>query len=218
MSSCFIATASTSSNFERSNHDPMTPERLSDKIPVLCGSPFETPGFMSNKSPPHHGCPFEIPGFLSESEESPIPRDRPLETLDGFERGEPAPRSEDQTNKEFYKFVRRFTKESKIKFQRSPALISATKSCLKMWFNIDSLTKKQLDYCESFAKQVPYWYKGARNEERLLRAHLCKYSYEVFLVFINFCILNRFTVRSEKERKLQLGVMLLGGRVGHLPT
>ena len=144
MFSLFIATASTSFDFERSNHDPMaTHEPMSDKSPVLRGSPFET--------------------------------------LVGHERGAPAPRSEDRTNKVFYKFVKRHTKESKIKFQRSPALISATKFCLKMWFNTDALTKKQMVYCENFAKQVPYWYKSARNDVRLFHAHSCKYLYELVL-------------------------------------
>ena len=50
-----------------------------------------------------------------------------------------------------------------------------------MWFNTDALTKKQMVYCENFAKQVPYWYKSARNDVRLFHAHSCKYLYELVL-------------------------------------
>ena len=153
MSSRFIAT--TSNSFDLS----------SEESPVHRGRPFETSVFgdLSDESPVHRGrpfetrgCPFETPVFGNLSEESLDPRVCPFETLDGFERGEPAPRPEERTNKEFYKHVKGYTKDQKISFKRSPALTAATKSCLKNWFNIESLTKKQTEFAENFAKKVPY--------------------------------------------------------------
>ena len=148
---------------------------LKHPIPVNMSSHFIATASnsfdLSDESPVHCGRPFETSVFGNLSEESLEPRVRPFETLDGFERGEPAPRSETRTNKEFYNYVKRYTKDQKISFKRSPAVTTATKSCLKTWFNIESLTKKQTESAKNFAKKVPYWYISSKNDERLFRSH-----------------------------------------------
>ena len=88
--------------------------------------------------------------------------------------GDAAPKVK-TTNWEFYESVRKYTKTHQVKFQVGKKLTSAVKECLKLWFRIETLTKKQQAFSETFAKQVPVWYNKAKNEARLYAGHSCKY-------------------------------------------
>ena len=88
--------------------------------------------------------------------------------------GDAAPKVK-TTNWEFYESVRKYTKTHQVKFQVGKKLTSAVKECLKLWFRIETLTKKQQVFSETFAKKVPVWYNKAKNEARLYAGHSCKY-------------------------------------------
>ena len=76
---------------------------------------------------------------------------------------------------QFYEYVRKYIKNLGITFQVSNKLTSAVKEGLKLWFKVDTLTKKQLEFASNFAKYVPIWYKKAKNDARLFAAHQGKY-------------------------------------------
>ena len=150
MSSRFLATASTSFNFEQSTHEPN----------------------VSVESPGLRVCPFEADheNETTFTGESPVLSDRPFESNEQ-EQGAGAKRDVRKTNMEFYHHVRKHVKLNKIPFQRSPKLISVVKECLKTWFKTDSLTKQQKSYAENFAIKVPYWYKKAKSDKQLFHYH-----------------------------------------------
>ena len=82
----------------------------------------------------------------------------------------------DVTNIDFFKFVKSHTKSIKIPFVRSKKLTEEVKNCIKLWFNIDSLTKKQEEFADLFAKHVPYWLKSAKHvESRMFSTHSGKH-------------------------------------------
>ena len=81
----------------------------------------------------------------------------------------------EKTTRDFYEYVRKYVKTLGITFQFSKKLTSAVKEGLKLWFKVDSLTKKQLDFASNFARHVPIWYKKAKNDARLFAAHQGKY-------------------------------------------
>ena len=146
MSSRVLANASTSFDFERSNHEPN----------------------VSVQSPGPRVRPFEADQEATFTGKSPVPCDRPFE---GNEQERGAEGDVKKTNVEFYHYVKRYVKLNKIPFQRSPKLISAVKECLKTWFKADSLTRQQKLYAENFAIKVPYWYKKAKSDKQLFRLH-----------------------------------------------